>query len=333
VKKGGHMNILFDNYRNSIFRFESKEFLISKIEGSEQEMDLTLPPNCNGYGRIRHFKRNISSDWGKNPLPIDPAVRSLNLPCTDEMEAEVFQIASCNARCWYCFVPQSLEIADTSNSDWFTADKIIELFANERNNIKIIDLSGGNPELAPEWILETMKSLERRKLVDEIYLWSDDALTTDFAFKYLHHSDIRYMSKYKNYGKVCCFKGFDSSSFCFNTSLPSEYYDIQFTNFEKYVNMGFDIYGYVTFTTDSLKDLEKRMDSFISRLRNIHNLLPLRIVPLKIILFDTVKIIYADKYQKCLDNQKIVFHEWLKQLNKYYSKEQLNANICDISLV
>ena len=31
--------------------------LISRLAGSEQEVDLTLPANCNGYGRVRHFRR------------------------------------------------------------------------------------------------------------------------------------------------------------------------------------------------------------------------------------------------------------------------------------
>jgi rRNA maturation endonuclease Nob1 len=37
-----------------------------------------------------------------------PASRKLGLAEADMMEAQVFQVASCNWRCWYCFVPYEL---------------------------------------------------------------------------------------------------------------------------------------------------------------------------------------------------------------------------------
>lgn len=35
--------------------FEHK-LLITNFHNSKQEEDLSEPPNCNGYGRVRHFK-------------------------------------------------------------------------------------------------------------------------------------------------------------------------------------------------------------------------------------------------------------------------------------
>jgi hypothetical protein len=42
--------------RERAIRPDSGELLISRIGGSGQEDDLTAPPNCGGYGRIRHFR-------------------------------------------------------------------------------------------------------------------------------------------------------------------------------------------------------------------------------------------------------------------------------------
>jgi hypothetical protein len=48
--------------RDSVFNAKTRKYLLSKISGSQQEKDLSAPPNCNGFGRIKHFKRNVE-DW------------------------------------------------------------------------------------------------------------------------------------------------------------------------------------------------------------------------------------------------------------------------------
>ena len=224
----------FHACRDSVYNSDTKEYLISEFSGSEQEKDLSLPPNCNGYGRIRHFKRFIDKDWGLDPLPIDPAIKALNLSFCDTIEAQVFQIASCNVNCWYCFVPNALKCADGTKAKWISASAMVDLFDIEESNIRVIDLSGGNPELVPEWIIDTMRALVDKNLEDRVYLWSDDTLTTDYTFKFLSHNELNFMKSYKTYGKVCCFKGFDAGSFSFNTKLPEDFYEKQFQYFSRY---------------------------------------------------------------------------------------------------
>src|SRR6476620_9616184 len=85
-----------------------RKILISRLEGSGQEGDLQVPPNCGGYGRVRHFKLATSSGWPPNPLPIVPACKALGLDVPPVMAAQVFQNAACAWRCWYCFVPYDL---------------------------------------------------------------------------------------------------------------------------------------------------------------------------------------------------------------------------------
>lgn len=323
----------FIKCRESVYNKECNSFLLSKIESSDQEKDLSVPPNCNGYGRIRHFRRFISEGWGKDPLPIDPACKLLQLEPCDMIETEVFQIASCNVKCWYCFVPEDLKRASQCNSKWFTASDMLDMFQRDCEGVRVLDLSGGNPELVPEWTYYVMKELEKRKLEGSIYLWSDDTLTTNYFFEFLNESQIEYIKNYKFYGKVCCFKGFDNHSFSFNTKLPPVYFDKQFENFEKYFALGLDMYGYVTFTTDDINELEEKMTNFIARLRKIHPLLPLRIVPLKITVFTPVHNRMNQVYIKAIENQNIVYREWKKQLEDIYEEKILNTKICDISLL
>lgn len=326
------LNEFFLNCRNSVYNENNNTFLLSKIKSSTQENDLTVPPNCDGYGRIRHFRRFISEEWGNDPLPIDPACKVLGLDLCDMIETQVFQIAACNVRCWYCFVPDELKSASKCNARWFSVSDMIDLFQRDCERISVLDLSGGNPELVPEWIYSVMKELERRKISDKVYLWSDDTLTTDYFFEYLDKQQIEYIKNYKYYGKVCCFKGFDEHSFSFNTRLPDIYFEKQFESFERYYKLGLDLYGYVTFTTDDINDLEEKIAKFIERLRKINLLLPLRVVPLKIAIFTPVQNRMTTKYFKAVENQKKVYAEWRRQLERLYDKTMLNKRICDVPL-
>lgn len=318
--------------RESVYDNYTRKILLARISDSEQEKDLSLPPNCEGFGRIRHFRRRLDDDWF-DPLPMDPMSKSLDLPYVDLVEAQVFQIASCNLRCWYCFVPDNLKNGDQIRASSFTAEEMIELFAEVDDNIRLLDLSGGNPELVPEWLVDTMKALDKRGLKEHIYLWSDDTLTTDYFFQYLSKDDMRIVRNYPHYGKVGCFKGFDQQSFCFNTNLDAIFYERQFELFTKYLEIGLDVYGYVTFTTDNIDGIDNRIHDFINRLQKIHPLLPLRVVPLKIVIFSPVQHRINSNYKAAIDNQIAVHHEWRKQLRSFYSDVQLNQRISDIMLV
>src|SRR4051812_27444967 len=80
----------------------NRRVLISRLAGSGQEVDFTVPVNCNGYGRVRHFRLATAEGWPPNALPIVPACHALGIAPTPElMTALVFQNAACAWRCWY----------------------------------------------------------------------------------------------------------------------------------------------------------------------------------------------------------------------------------------
>src|ERR1700683_592273 len=268
--------------REEIIRPSSGEILVAKLAGSDQEQDLTLPANCSGLGRIRHFARSTASGWPENPLPIDPASKALGLPRSDKIQAQVFQNAACAWRCWYCYVPFNLLSGDASRGEWVTAEKLVRLYSEEENRPSIIDLSGGSPDLTPEWIPWMMRSLERARLSDTTYLWSDDNLSTDYSFTKLQDSDRHLMADYRNYGRVCCIKGFDAASFAFNTTADPSGYDRQFKILTRYMDLGIDIYGYVTLTGNDLSSIDAGVSDLFDRLRSVHEAFPLRVVPSKI---------------------------------------------------
>jgi hypothetical protein len=159
-----------ERMRARIVRPKSGEILIARIEGSAQEDDLTLPPNCGGMGRVRHFRRDTAPGWPDNPLPIEPAARALGLAPEAIMRAQVFQNAACAWRCWYCYVPFDLLGGDERRGRWMTAPELVALFAAEQDRPSILDLSGGSPDLTPEWIVWTMDALADAGLARSVYL-------------------------------------------------------------------------------------------------------------------------------------------------------------------
>lgn len=317
--------------RDRVYDKKNRQFLLSKIADSVQANDLSIPSNCDGFGRIHHFYRNVDPSWINDPLPIDPACYALAIDTVDMIETQVFQLAACNVHCWYCFVPDSLKCANGQLSSWFSAEKMIDSYFKYAPDVHVLDLSGGNPELAPEWVLDSMRALERCGKADKVYLWSDDTLTTDFLFE-MDMADIKYMASYPMYGKVCCFKGFDKESFAFNSKLPSEMFEEQLIRFAKYLELGFDLYGYITLTCSNIDGIDEKIGAFMDRLQKIHPMLPLRVIPLKIMVFTPTQCRMNPVYKDSLINQSVAVEAWKKMLIERFSEEKRNKKIHEVKI-
>lgn len=324
------MTEFLTNCRELCINIRVKKVLISNFHGTNQEKDFTEPANCNGYGRIRHFKLDTSEDWPQNPLPIVPACQALNLPVESILRTQLFQISICNWRCWYCYVPQNLRSADKHHSQWLNASELIDLYLQENNQPRVIVLSGGQPDLAPEWIPWMMSELISRDMDKEIYLWSDDNLSSDFFYRYLSKIQLDLIKSYKNYGKVGCLKGFDKLSFQFNTNADPSYYEKQFTLITKHIKSGIDFYAYVTLTTPSKRNIKSKIKSFIWNLQKIDNNLPLRTVPLEIKTFTPTTQNLNRKQELAIKYQNIAIKCWNKELRDIYSTGELKKLISNV---
>ncbi len=312
----------------------NQRILVARIAGSDQERDLTEPPNCGGLGRLRHFRRYEEENWPQNPLPIDPACKALSQHPGDELVAQVFQNAACNWRCWYCFVPFKLLSADSSCSQWLTTNDMVELYLAEPSRAAVLDLTGGQPDLVPEWVPWMMKELEARGLDSTTYLWSDDNLSTDFFWTRLSKAEITRVRNYTNYGRVCCFKGFDPCSFAFNTSAAPNLFEHQFSFFRRFVDLGIDVYAYVTFTSPDVHNLDLKMRHFVDQLQRISEALPLRTVPLKIRLFTPLETEnrLEPKHHRALQNQQLALEAWRRELDLRFGEERLDRDVSRIPL-
>src|SRR5205085_11623142 len=141
---------------------------------------LSEPANCRGFGRVRHFRLDTGDNWIQNPLPILPAAKALGLNQYSQIKAQVFQNSVCNWRCWYCFVDFKLLSGDSKHSSFLTCNEMLDLYLAEENPAPMIDLTGGQPDLTPEWIPWMMQTLIEKGLDQKVYLWSDDNLSNDY---------------------------------------------------------------------------------------------------------------------------------------------------------
>ncbi len=311
-------NSLSEQLRRHSINVHEKRVLITNYLGSDQEKDLVISPNCNGYGRIHHFRKVGTQGWPPNPLPMDPASAKLRKTPENVLLAQLFQNAVCNWRCWYCYVPYKLLGANSECGAWLSAADLMDLYQKEPAPASVIDLTGGQPDLTPEWIPWIMQELKNRHLEDKVYLWSDDNMSTDFFWRYLSKEQIDAIRSYPNYGKVCCFKGFSDSSFAFNTGADPKSFHQQLELFKKFTELGIDLYGYVTLTTHRKDALESDISQFVDRLQAIRPNLPLRIIPIEIKLFTPTKQRMRVEHQRAIQLQWDAVGYWMAEIKKRF---------------
>jgi uncharacterized Fe-S cluster-containing radical SAM superfamily protein len=318
--------------RERVVDLAGKRIRLANLVDTLQERDLTKRPTCGGFGRTHHFYRHLDDRWPENPLPQDPACKALGLPRQDMMRAHVFQIAACNSHCWYCFVPTDLLDGEHERSAWLSAEQMLDLFMKEDGRPCIIDLSGGEPGLAPEWVLWMMRALRASRQESTVYLWSDDNLTCDFFWTALSNDDRAFICSYRQYGKVACLKGYSSGSASFNTGLGRDVFQLQYENLRRYLTLPLDLYVYVTFTTPSIDHVEEEIRCFVDRLQELDPNLPLRMVPLLIKNYTPTQLRLTDECRAAFANQFVAARCWQSELAERFSQLDLAKNITDISL-
>lgn len=325
-------------FREKAINLAEKSISVTNFYNSEQEKDIKEKPNCQGYGRVRHFKFYRGGNWPSNPLPILPAAKAIGINPENEIRAQVFQNSVCNWRCWYCFVDFKLLSGNSKHSGFKTCKELLDLFLQEPNPPKVIDLTGGQPDLTPEWVLWMMEALVEKGLEKEIYLWSDDNLSNDYFWKYLSDYQIDLIQNYEMYGRVCCFKGIDEASFCINTMAEPILYENQFNLVERLTSLNIDLYFYITLTAPTQTDFESAVPRFMDRIQAIHENLPLRVVPLEIFEFTPVTSRIKDNPPKKVQIQDLIkgqYHAmeiWKRELRTRFSEERLKLAITDIDI-
>ena len=232
--------------------------------------------------------------------------------------------------CWYCFVDFSLLSADPKRSEMITPKQLLQIMIDEKVNSQVIDLSGGQPELVPEYALWFLEARKELGLEQSHFVWADDNLSTDYTWRYLSEAEIAFMAKTPGFARVGCLKGFDAESFTFNTRAYGSLFNQQIELLGRFVEAGFDQYGYITITTMNTDDLPGKMARLLDKIQNrVHPNFPLRIVPLRIFGFNA----NANRYsQRAEANQFRALESWLAEMQRRFSATELSTLINEVNI-
>lgn len=309
---------------------QAKTIRMTKFPGSDQATDLSLPPNCGGFGRVHHFRLEPDPNWITNPLPMLPACKYLGLPATDVLLVQVFQLSACDFRCWYCFVDFSLLAADPKHSEMTTPKQLLQMMLGEKVNSQVIDLSGGQPELVPEYVLWFLHARAELGLEKSHFVWADDNLSTDYTWRHLNEGEISFMVNARGFARVGCLKGFDAESFTFNTRADGSLLKQQIELLARFVRAGFDQYGYITITTMNTDDFRGKMARLLDEIQNrVHPNFPLRIVPLRVFGFNA----NANRYNRqAEENQFRALEAWHLEMQRRFSVTELATPITEVNI-
>ncbi len=307
------------------------EVFLAKIPPAEVEKSQFAHINCDGYGLVR---KSVTSrdDWPKIDILPEVASSRLGIPVEDAMATQIFRDGICNYRCWYCFVDFRYLTGNPQYGSFVTPDRMVEMYQNQSDRPSILYLTGGQPDLLPEWPLWTMKALEKRGLDSSTYLWQDDNLSSDFLWRYVDREGIDYMRNNKNYGRSACLKGFSKQSFYENTGSAPANFETQVDVLGRLVKEGFDIYPYLIMLTTEIDAAQREIPQLMDRLRGIHENLPLKVFPSKVVEFDQTSKRIDPKQRTMMQNQHAILDIWLSELDRRYTSQQISQPKSQISL-
>lgn len=311
-----------------------RRILIARLHGSQEEKDGYTRLNCQGYGRIRQFRSYRIHMENRSPSAAPPRPLLRGHPPAELLRTQVFQLAVCNWRCWYCYVDDNLLSGNIKFARYFTAGELIDLYLQEPNPPDILDLSGGQPDVVPEWDLWMMEEIERRGLKGTLFLWADDNLSNRFLWRFLNAKEREYMASFPNYSRVGCFKGFDEDSFVFNTNAAPHLFWQQFDIFRDLLREGFTMYAYATFPVvpRPLTRVHDAVRRFVDRLQSVHPNLPLRTVPLNILPFSATRMHMHEAHRTAIEFQSVVYRFWLEELRTRFPGSLLALPFDEVSL-
>jgi len=338
------------------------KYLIARIEGSGQERKARNVLDI--YFRYKRYNKDgkwlsasLDQVWSERFLgtiknarsaprdgckslryqnPCYSAAKSLGGDPRDYNKIFTIQIAGCDFDCNYCYVPSQINVANPKFGRYFSAKEMIDSFLSAKKKskeaMKVVRISGGNPTIVPEIIIDVFGEMENRGMDD--YLWIDTNLSTDRYLKDL--KGLGKVLKSKNVGVVGCFKGTCKEDFTIITGAEPGSYDRQFRTAKWFLNQSTDFYVYLPALVYDDKVKEK-LEGFIKKLRELHRNLPLRTEMLEILDYPGAKMNFerAARLGRPLPktDQRIVFDLWHnKLLPDLYNGDELDRFCCQVPL-
>lgn len=319
--------------RPKMIDLENKKVLLANFSGTDQSRDFAKRHLIGDWARKKIYlkprEKNLPDMW-KEPAGI--ASRKLNVPPDECNAAFTIQVNGCNLACWFCYVDDENKNACGAKGVWVSAEEILTAFLveshkfqrhpNPDERVNIIRISGGEVLIVPEIILWLIEAIEKCGLENHLYLWAETNLTTlNIFLEKLSREDIRKITSFRNFGIVGCYKGIDPESYHQNTGANPDTWMNQFLSHRLLVDMGFDVYSYLSPTIflasdDNEKDLEGRLKNFLMILQHVVDPAAAgRLYPLEIKSYSPTEHRLTPKRQKALElHQKV--RELLRKIQR-----------------
>lgn len=332
-EKGIDPTKMADYFREKAFRPNTKEVFISKIPPEELAGSTFAKINCDGYGILRKSVTNRAEDWPEINILSEVASSKLGVAPDDLKTTQIFRNGACNYRCWFCFVDFQYLKCNPELGDYKTAEELLDLHTKEPEPARIISLTGGQPDITPEWTLWTMQALEQKNMQDTHYLWQDDNLSSYSLWNHLKPEEIEHMRNYKNYGRATCIKGISPENFYKNTnSAPANFYR-QIDVLKKLVIEGFDIYTYLILLEEDVVHAQKAIPLLLDTIqKDVHPNMPLRIFPSKVVEYnETIKRSNPIR-ERMLQNQYALLEIWNSEMEKRFSAKEREVPKSQVNL-
>ncbi|PIY94004.1 MAG: hypothetical protein COY68_04200 [Candidatus Levybacteria bacterium CG_4_10_14_0_8_um_filter_35_23] len=332
-KESGFNSVaLGESFRERILRPNSREVFISKIPVEEMVGSTHAFINCDGYGIVRRAVTQ-RPDWQDIDILPELVPQKLEISQEDASLTQIFRVGACNFRCWYCFVDFKYLKAEPSRGDFKSPSNLLDLYQQGEIRPRTIYLTGGQPDLVPEWTLWMMEELERRGMDKSHFLWQDDNLSSLFLFDKLTPDQLEYIGNYENYARATCIKGISPESFSKNTGAAPEFFELQIEALKRLVAAGIDTYTYITLLGDSVDEARKDIPALMDDMqRKVHPNMLLRVFPSKIIEFAQTSQRAKDEHITMIANQNAMLDIWKEELSRRYSSDMLALPKSAVSL-
>jgi uncharacterized Fe-S cluster-containing radical SAM superfamily protein len=255
------------------------------------------------------------------------------------------QVAVCNSHCWYCYVPDELKSGSKDYSKYISIKEIVDTFLNirKRNGDKynILRISGGEPFLVPELILDTLEEIEDRSLSDNIIVWSETNLSpfvkdeescTPLVQLWLEKSgrNIRSFSNYRNFVLHPCLHATSPEELEEVCLIEGKYYNELLNAFKVLVDNKFDIYPTISPNTCSPKGIKE----IFHKLKSFNEKLPLTVALIEYHLdYEPIDLRLSRSGRKgYLYGKRTLIEKWEKLLRDSYNVGYAQIPRCEVKL-
>lgn len=320
--------------RARIFKPYSKQLLIANLRGTLEAQDSYTELNCDGLGRVRTFANFLMHADGGDVTERSRIRRMLleGYPQRNETRTQVFQLAGCAWRCWYCYVDEDRLSGDPRVGKWMNCDELVDLYFKGENPPDVLDLSGGQPDLVPIWPGLMLEALRRSGKERHVFLRSEDNLTFPLSADPAEGKHYEELIAWGKYSRIGCFKGFDEASFSQNTGAKPEFFARQMEVAKSIVERGISFFAHATFTAVPDERIGQKVGKFIDGLQRVHHYLPLRVVPLTIRAVPAWAGRRVGAQGDSQSGQDMALDAWFNEICKRFSLNDRSKTFEEISL-